>query len=208
MAEPRPSIVLIGGGGHCRSCIDVIEASGRFQIAGIVDSDTARRGDEVLGYAVIGTDDDLPAIQRGCNHALITVGQIESAAVRVALHARLLELGFDLPLIVSPTASVSRHATIGDGTIVMHQVIVNAGAAVGTNCILNTKALIEHDARVGDHCHVSTGAIVNGAVHIGDRCFIGSNATVANNVCLPDDHFVRAGLLVRSQRDGRPMQHA
>jgi len=30
-------ILLIGGGGHCKSCIDVIEQECKFQIAGIAD---------------------------------------------------------------------------------------------------------------------------------------------------------------------------
>ena len=33
----KEKIILIGGGGHCRACIDVIEQEGRFTIAGIVD---------------------------------------------------------------------------------------------------------------------------------------------------------------------------
>ena len=32
----KEKIILIGGGGHCKSCIDVIEAQGRFQIMAIV----------------------------------------------------------------------------------------------------------------------------------------------------------------------------
>jgi len=30
-------IILIGGGGHCLSCIDVIEQTGLYQIIGILD---------------------------------------------------------------------------------------------------------------------------------------------------------------------------
>lgn len=30
-------IILIGGGGHCHSVIDVIEQENRFNIAGIID---------------------------------------------------------------------------------------------------------------------------------------------------------------------------
>lgn len=33
----KPKLILIGGGGHCHSAIDVIEEEGRYQIAGIVD---------------------------------------------------------------------------------------------------------------------------------------------------------------------------
>lgn len=33
----KTEILLIGAGGHCPSCIDVIEQEGRFSIAGVVD---------------------------------------------------------------------------------------------------------------------------------------------------------------------------
>ena len=33
----KEKIVLVGGGGHCKSVIDVIECEGRFEIAGNVD---------------------------------------------------------------------------------------------------------------------------------------------------------------------------
>ena len=51
----------------------------------------------------------------------------------------------------------SKHCTIGEGTIIMHDVIINAKASVGFNCIINNKALIEHDAKIA---HNSTFQLV------------------------------------------------
>ncbi|MCD4822979.1 MAG: NeuD/PglB/VioB family sugar acetyltransferase [Phycisphaerae bacterium] len=198
----KPEIILLGAGGHCRSCIDVIEQQGCFSIAGIVGRPDANTDDAILGYPILGTDDDLPELRQRYKHAIITVGQIKSAAVRVRLYQKLVELGFELPVIVSPLAHVSPHAQAGAGTVVMHQVIVNAGAGVGVNCILNTSCLVEHDAIVGDHTHISTAAVVNGSVRVGARSFVGSNATTVHGLELPDDYFVRAGQLVISPRDG------
>jgi len=59
--KTEEAIVLIGGGGHCRSCIDVIEEEGKYAIAGIVVRDHAHR-EEVPGYEIIGTDADLPRL--------------------------------------------------------------------------------------------------------------------------------------------------
>lgn len=173
----RPRIVLAGAGGHARACIDVIEQEGRFAIAGLTGV-AAEVGTLVLGYPVLGTDVDLPRLVREHGHALVTVGQIKTPALRMALFASLERSGADLPAIVSPRAWVSPHATIGAGTIVMHGAVVNAAAAVGRNCILNTLSLVEHDARVGDHCHISTRAALNSGVTVGDATFVGSGTTV------------------------------
>ena len=135
-------------------------------------------GSLILGYPVLGSDADLPALLSKSRNALVTVGQIKSPEPRQHLFKLLEQMEFNLPAVISPMAYVSPHATIGAGTIVMHGAIVNAGAVVGRNCILNTKALVEHDAVVNDHCHISTGAIINGAVHIGAGTFIGSGSGI------------------------------
>ncbi len=186
----KDSLILVGAGGHCRSCIDVIEQEGRFSIAGIVERSGTDTSGQVLGYPILGTDDDLPTLRGKYGYALVTVGQIESPQPRTRLFERLQELDFELPAIASPLAYVSRHARIGRGTMIMHHALVNAGAVVGENCIINTKALVEHDAMIGDHCHIATGAIVNGEVKIESGSFIGSGSKIREGVTLDKKCFV------------------
>src|SRR3990172_8196517 len=78
------NLILIGGGGHCRACIDVIEQGDRFTIAGIVDM-PAKKQQTVLGYSVIGSDADLTELVKGCLNVLITLGQIKSPTRRMEL---------------------------------------------------------------------------------------------------------------------------
>lgn len=196
----NPQILLIGGGGHCRSCIDVIEQAGRFHIAGIVEQPSVDASKQILGYPVLGTDDDLARLRKDYQYALVTVGQIKSPDIRMQLFDKLLELGFELPAIISPSAYVSRHARIGQGTIVMHQALVNPGAEVGANCIINSKALVEHDVTIADHCHIATGAIINGAVQIGLGCFVGSGCKVKEGIKLNSDCLVGMGLILRKDQ--------
>ena len=174
-------ILLIGAGGHARACIDVIEMEGRFTVQGLVGLQD-QVGTQVLGYPVIGTDDDLQSLRKQQSHALVTVGQIKSPEYRIRLFSLLMSYAFEAPVIVSPRAHVSRHAAVARGTIVMHGAIVNAGATVGENCILNSLSLVEHDATIGDHCHVSTAAAINSGVHIAAGTFVGSNSSVRQGI--------------------------
>jgi sugar O-acyltransferase (sialic acid O-acetyltransferase NeuD family) len=205
MPKREQEIILIGGGGHCHSCIDVIEKSGVFKIAGIVEQPGENKENSIFSYPIIGYDNDLAFLRKHFDYALVTIGQIESGTVREKLFKYLKELNFILPVIISPLAYVSKHAAIGEGTIVMHQVIVNAGAHIGNNCILNTKCLIEHDAVVGDYTHISTAAVLNGDSTIGSRCFVGSNAVVVNGAKLPDEYFFKAGTLIISKDNGKAL---
>lgn len=191
----KDSILLIGGGGHCKACIDVIEQEGRFRISGIVDM-PEKRGDVILGYRVVGCDADLPGLTASCPNVLVTLGQIKTPARRIELFDCLKRLGAYFPVIKSPTAYQSPHAQVGEGTILMHQSVVNAGATVGRNCIINTRAIVEHDALVEDHCHVSTGVAVNGGARIGTGSFIGSGAVFQEYASVPANSFIKAGTLV------------
>lgn len=188
------NLILIGGGGHCKSVIDVAESAG-YHILGVLDM-PENVGMSVLDYKVIGTDDDIPLYVDKAEF-IITVGFIKNPNIRIKLYNRVKESGGKLATTVAFTAHVSNYASLGEGTVIMHQAIVNAGAKVGANCIINTFCNIEHDAIIGDQCHISTGTMVNGDCKVGERCFIGSQSVLANGVSICDDVIVGAGSLVR-----------
>ncbi|MBN1840605.1 MAG: NeuD/PglB/VioB family sugar acetyltransferase [Campylobacterales bacterium] len=190
----KQKLLLIGGGGHCRSVIDVIEQENKFEIAGIIDKKELV-GQEVLGYKIIGCDEDLEVLRKQYDRAFISVGQIKTPKIRMALFEQLKILGYELPSIVSPLAYVSKHAKVGEGSIVMHHALVNANANVGKNCIINSKALIEHDAIIEDNCHISTGAIVNGGACVKEGSFYGSNVT-CKEYCEVSG-FIKAGSVAK-----------
>ena len=190
------SIILIGGGGHCKSVIDVIEQEGQFEIAGIVDKPEFL-GSDILGYLVIGNDSDLDNLAKKYQYALITVGQIESPDLRIKLFDLALQAGFNTPNIISPRAYVSKYATLGQGTVVMHDAMINASVSIGKNCIINSKALIEHDSTIEDFCHIATNTVINGGVLIRQGSFVGSGVITKQGIEIKENSFIKAGVLVK-----------
>ncbi len=188
----RQTILLCGAGGHARSCIDVIEQDGRYTVIGIIGK-AEEVGSLILGYKVLGTDQDLPRLIHETSHALITVGQIKTPEPRLRLYKLLKKSGYDLPVIISPMSYVSRHAQVGEGTIVFHGASINAGATIGENCIINTQALVEHDVVINKHCHISTGAIINGTANIGAATFIGSGSVIREGVKIGEHSVIGMG---------------
>lgn len=191
----KPKLILIGGGGHCVSCIDVIEQQNKFEIAGIVER--RRECGMLLNYPILGGDEDIRQLRLSYDYAFITVGQIKSPSIRIKLFASVKSLGFKLPVIISPRAYISGRASIGEGTIIMHDALINSGAHVGCNSIINSKALIEHDAIVEDNCHISTAAIINGAVIVRQGTFVGSNSVVREGIQTRINDFIKAGELFK-----------
>lgn len=190
---PLKPLVLVGGGGHCKSVIDVAESAGYF-ILGILDR-PGEVGKSVLGYKVIGVDDDIPKFVDKAEF-VITVGFIKDNSLRLNLYNKVKEAGGKFAVVVASTAYVSRYATLGAGTVIMHQAFVNAGAKIGNNAIINTFADIEHCAIVGDQCHISTGTMVNGDCKIGRNVFVGSQSVLANGIEVGDDIIIGAGAVV------------
>jgi sugar O-acyltransferase (sialic acid O-acetyltransferase NeuD family) len=189
-------IILIGGGGHCKAVIDVLEQEGRFNIIGIIDK-PGLLGRNVLGYPIIGNDSELNNLIKQCENVLITIGQIRNPLPRINLFDTVLKLGFTLPSVVSPRAYVSQYASIGKGSVIMHDVVVNAGAKIGDNCIINTKSILEHGSNIGDHCHISTNAVINGDVVVGSGSFIGSGAVTKEGIRINDNFFAKAGSVIK-----------
>jgi sugar O-acyltransferase (sialic acid O-acetyltransferase NeuD family) len=189
------SIILIGAGGHCLSCIDVIRSAGKYEITGILDT-SEKVGSIVSGIKVIGTDDDIQVLVKKHKNFLISIGQIKSSRKRIRIFETVKKYGGNLPVVISSKAYVSPSVTIGEGSIIMHNSLINAEAVVGKCCIINTGALIEHEAVIGDFCHISTHAVVNGQVIVGNKSFLGSNSVVANNISLPAEIIVAAGACI------------
>ena len=189
------SIILLGNGGHCKSCIDVIENTDDFSVKGIIAKDIYYP-ETFMNYKVLGTDDNISNFFNKEDYGLVAVGQIKSSKKRILLFNLLTKNKIKLAPVKSKYSLVSRLADIGEGTITMHNCIINSGANIGVNCILNTNCIIEHDVKIGNHCHISTGVIINGGVTIGSESFIGSGCVVREGVNIGNNVLVSAGKVV------------
>lgn len=191
--EKRP-LIFVGGGGHCKSVIDVAESAGH-EIIGILDT-SDKIGSRVLSYKVIGTDDDILQYIDSVDF-VVTVGFVKDISLRINIHRKIQEVGGKLATLIASTAHVSKYAIIEEGTVVMHHSLVNAGAKIGKGCIVNTSANIEHDVVVGDYCHISTGVMINGNCRIGEKTFIGSQSVAVNNTSIPSNSIFAAASVIR-----------
>jgi sugar O-acyltransferase (sialic acid O-acetyltransferase NeuD family) len=191
----KKRLLLLGGGGHCRSCIDTIEAQGVYEIAGIVQP-TNDCLNKVSDYPVVGCDDDLPELLNETPTAIITVGQINTPDIRIRLFNLLKSYKAELPVVKSPFSYCSSRAVVGEGTILLHGSLVNSNAEIGANCIINSIALVEHDAQIASHCHIATGARVNGGVSIGQGSFLGSGCVIREGVQIGERTVIAAGEIV------------
>lgn len=191
-------LVLIGGGGHCKSVLDAAVQSGVWESIVITDSSYPQK-DHVLDCQIAGNDDVLPFLfDSGFMDAFIAVGGVGSVSIREELAEKAKKIGFKFPIIKDVTSVVSPHAKIMEGAFIGKNVVVNADATVGRHCIINTGAIIEHECAVGDFSHVSVGSIICGGTHIGEKSFVGAGSVIIQGVNLGKGVVVGAGSTVIS----------
>ena len=188
-------IIIIGAGGHAKSCIDIIESSSKYKISHILGSKN-EFNKKILNYKINLVDKDLNRIKKN-QLGIIGIGQIKNSKKRKYYYDLLKSIGIKFPVIKSRKSYVSKHAYLGDGTVVFHGAIINAGVKVGQNCIINSQALIEHDVLVDNHVHISTGAKINGGCKIGSGTFVGSGAVIKQNIKIGKNCIIGAGVVLK-----------
>lgn len=188
-------LLLIGGGGHCRSVIDCVLSLGKYDDIGIVDNVDC----SYQGITTVGTDDDLKELfHNGWGEAFITVGSIGDPTIRKRLFALIKDIGFEVPVIIDPSAIVAKDTLVREGVFVGKNSVINTGVVIDNCGIINTGSIIEHDCSIGAFSHISPGAVLCGEVKVGTDSHIGAGTVVKQNVVVGNSVLVGAGSVLLS----------
>ncbi len=188
------NLVLVGGGGHAKACYDVIVMENKFKVIGYFDKSETQLSNLDVKYL----GDDSIIDDYILNHSfLVCVGQIKNSSVREKIFNNLRKKNAKIPSIISPLSYVSPSSKIGDGTIIMHGVIIQSNSSIGNNCIINDKALIEHDCIIKDNTHISTSVTINGDCIVGSNTFIGSGTIINNGISISSNKIIPSGELIK-----------
>jgi sugar O-acyltransferase (sialic acid O-acetyltransferase NeuD family) len=189
-------ILLVGGGGHCKSVLDTLLATRNYDEIAIIDK-KEYIGKKILSVPIIGDDGDLPIlINKGYKNAFISVGSIGNPLLRVKLTSQIEELGFKIPNVIDPSAMVSSHAILGNGVFVGKNTVINAGSFIHKGAIINSSSVIEHDCEVGEFSHIAPGSILCGSVKIGARTHIGAGSVIKQYINIGSESLVGLGSTV------------
>ena len=176
--EKPPQLVIYGGGGHGKELIELVRASGRYRLAGIID-DGLKVGSRVLGAEVLGDHHCLEGLrERDIQLVVNAVGGIGDLATRIDVFRRIAEAGLVSPALVHPAAVVEQSARLAEGVQVLPQAYVGSEASLGFGVIINTGAIVSHDCVIGDYAGISPGALLAGEVQVGEGVQIGMGVTI------------------------------
>jgi sugar O-acyltransferase (sialic acid O-acetyltransferase NeuD family) len=186
-------ILLIGGGGHCKSVLDTLLTTKLYDEIAIIDI-KENIGKKILSVPIVGDDHDLPQfIEKGYNHAFISLGSIGNPIVRVKLTTLIEELGFEIPNIIDHSAIVSNHTILENGIYIGKNAVINAGSFIHKGAIINSSSIIEHDCIVGEFSHIAPGAVLCGDVKVGARTHVGARSVIKQQINIGSDSMIGMG---------------
>lgn len=189
------SIIIYGASGHGKVIADIIEKSGGT-ILGFLDDDESKWGTTYFGYRVLGGEAELTRLcQPGDGNIAVIIG-VGDNSNRKKIKERLAAQHIPFGTAVHPSVQIGKGVTIGEGTVIMANCVMNPDTRIGGHCIVNTAATIDHDCVIGDFVHISPGAHLGGGVTVGDLTWIGLGASIINNIQVAENSIVGAGALV------------
>ena len=177
---------LFGASGHAKVIIDSLKASGK-KISGLFDDNPEVK--ELLGYNVFSPFDP---IRMGDEELIISVGVNH-------IRKKIVEnLPGDICYgnAIHPSAIISNHASLGEGTVVMQGAVIQSCVSIGKHCIINTTASVDHDCLLEDYVHISPNATLCGAVSVGEGSQVGAGAVVIPGIKIGKWSLVAAGAVV------------
>lgn len=184
-------IYVIGASGHGKVVLDALLASevpaGRIRVR---DDALALEGRYLLGHLI-----QTPAVDETMSGHLFHLA-IGDGAVRHRLFSELIALGARPATLTHPGASVSRFATLADGTFIAARAIVAPDARIGQSVIVNHGAIVDHDCVVDDFSHIAPNATLGGGVKVGKGVLVGAGANVLPGVSVSDGAVIGAGAVV------------
>lgn len=149
-------ILLYGYGGHAKVLVELLINAG-YSWIGVFDDNEIEPQNQHVEYLGNYSKDIHPEVG-----LIIAIGNSPIRQKLVGLITHKFEK------FIHPTAFISKTVHIGDGTVVLQNVVIQNNAKIGNHCILNIQASVDHDSLVKDF------------VHIAPHAYIGSNCTVSS----------------------------
>lgn len=194
-------ILLVGGGGHCKSVLDTLFDLNTYSEIGIIDN-ALNKGEIIMGVPVLGDDNDLVDLfNSGFHYAFVTIGSVGYPNTRIKIYDLLIKIGFILPIIIDPSSRVSKLSSIEAGVYIGKMATVNINSEIHKGSIINTGSIIDHDCKIGAFVHIAPGAVLGGDVTVGDNTHIGSNATIKQQVNIGNNTIVGMGTVITKNVD-------
>lgn len=197
LRERSKKVVILGArrDGHAKVVLEILEATGNFEILGFIDDDPTKTNCEIRGHKVLGNSDGLAQLKSdlGIDGAIVAIGHNET---RRHLGQKIIDSGLELINAIHPVSVIASDVDVGSGVVFGAGVIINVGSRIGDHVNINTAATVDHDNIIEDGVNISPAVHTSGRVHICRDVFIGTGAVFITDIKIGEGAIVGAGSVV------------
>ncbi|MEY3824585.1 MAG: hypothetical protein RLZZ13_512, partial [Pseudomonadota bacterium] len=192
------SVLILGGQGGAKMCIDAIRSKGEFGIIGIIDSEL-RVGDLVSNVPVIGGENLLiPLFKKGVNKIVASFSSLKNLSKREEKINKLKQIGYKFPNIFHAQSIIETSSSLGEGNIILASSIIGSCCQIGSFNYINTGAIICHDAIIANNNHFAPNSVIAGRVIVGNNNLIGINVSTFYDITIGSNIIINNGVSVNN----------
>ncbi|MCD9535870.1 MULTISPECIES: acetyltransferase [Photobacterium] len=184
-------LAIVGAGGHSKVVAEIAQLNGWTSLDFFDDRWPTLT--QFSDYTVVGNIQSLYKSIVDYDGVIIAIGNNE---IRAKLYLTLVAQDANFISLIHPRAIISTRTKIGNGTVIMANVVINPDVVIGSNCIINSSSVIEHDCFINDHVHICPNTALAGEVKVDKKAWIGIGSTVIQQINIGENVFVGAGSTV------------
>ena len=168
----KKKLAIIGAGGHGK-VVGEIALLNQYDVINFFDN----RADEIKNFpfTIVGNIDYLKDNFINYDAYFVAVGDNKT---RSDLLKWLEKQKLNIINLIHPKSIISKFSTLGIGTCVMAQAVINAGSKVKDGVIINTSASVDHDCVIDDFVHISPNCSLSGNISIGKFSHLGTGTSI------------------------------
>lgn len=188
-------LIIIGAGavgGHIAANLHTYALQNK-KIA-FLDDDESKHNSSIFDLPVIGSIDRV----FNYNQIDIVLG-IAFPDVKKALVKKLETSGdFNFPTLISGSAWISNHVSLGKGSIIYPGTSINYGTSIGDFVVMNMNCALGHDCSIGDYVALAPGVSLGGYTRLESGVDMGIGASTIQNVTIGKNSVVGGQCMVVS----------
>lgn len=182
----KEKLLLVGAGGFGRIAME--HAVREYDCFFIDDCYPDKK--ESCGIPLIGKISDLLLLFETYKKLVVVIG---NTRLRETIYQDAKKIGYEFPNIIATSAYISPFASVGNGCVILNNVVIQNAARIGNGVLLNSGVEIHHDSVIGDNTLIYSNSVVRTYARIGKRVQIGSTTSISVNATVGDDEIIPDG---------------
>ena len=166
------NIAIIGAGGHGK-VVGEIALLNQYKVINFFDDKV--NDIKKSPFTISGSLDYLKDHLKDYDAYFVAIGENR---IRSNIIEWFKKQKMNIVSLTHPRSTISQFSSLGIGSCVMANAVVNPGTLIKEGAIINSSASVDHDCIIEDFVHISPNCSLSGSVRIGKFSHLGTGTSV------------------------------